>query len=1311
MDFRSSNHLENLGKKLLDNFASGYDSSATFPEQPNPDFFNHLNNLSNYLNGIFRDSNLPKTLFLTNTPTLSSINKNKIDVVRSLTADIFQDLKSLNKEPDFKIVNKSSVTESYKILLCALQILLKNQEEKNKKLKNKFDTLQAQYDDILQNVHTNKINQNSTSKSNEAFNSNSFEFENSSLDNSDEKLLKLMSVKYDELNNEMHLLRLKNNDQEREIEKLKQENNNLELEAEHLKMLTNKNDSSLKKDIKIAENTNARIFVLENDVSSLQIRINELNDISEKRKEKIKTLTQIIKEKESSLQAADGEIESLKMKLDKLSLQADTFDDAYNYKEQLEDKEKELSLKNEENQNMQFALNELSNQIEIINKDLSNESRIKNSLFAAVQRQSTILKKYENYVNQLNSNASKNKSTNEDLDKSAFEEELNDEIKKYIIKNYNDHEELINFISSNSDSKAPNKANKQRKQISSINFVKSLITFILDSNFVQNSPEINQNDIVIPQQNPEYEKIIELEKEKNQKLSNYFNCVLKFIDDIANSEEMQSWIVRDKFNINSMYEETFSDDLNTKNANNLFRDNLLKQSARIEAFLHDNNFLKFNNNGNETFNFLKLGKNLFSEMNSNKPIRLDDTVALLQAQITANDFLRKFSEELKIQNTRLISDIRALSSELNEQREYANDKENEINSYKNNVKKLNTALNEQNISPKKIIYKCLQILKANEFNNFDSNDNFNDVNNDHHIETDADYREKTENYINRLEKKLLSLRSKNVSLVEKIKQLRVLMEKQKVKFNEELSQMSEMNNSALQSLTQMNDSQNISPSSQSTINFENTIKEMHKELDEKETEINSLKINIQLLNDQILQEKARHKEILDQLKKEFEAKLAENEKESNTSQILSQKQQKDLEEKIKVMESKMKAQKAQHKAELKKIQTDAEIESQRSKESRAHYEILTQDLKEKLKAFKEKEINEKSNVKKIENELNETKNQLSKARIENRMLTLKIQTSEEKFNRERQLIETQNKMKIMKLQTEKEQEMTTLKEANEMDNHNFLADIYNNLKDFETELNVNFEIVKPVTQETILDLLNQLLHHYKVSNKQLKEYEEKFKIICNELKIKTKREEMNLLSTLREKINASKELDKMKNDVQNNSEVSNKLTTRSWEIWARRLHTLITDSFSTAKSSKELMSAIEETLVSAIGQRQVFRKMEILRYEKKMLLSLITSSRSHLLKSSNGVNNNRLSLFHILAVISAIRRLQRLSGHLKSSFGISSHLYRNQSLLKKVELSNSSQNESDSSPYVSHISDKSRLHDNCGAGNDRKNYPLINFVD
>jgi hypothetical protein len=100
--------------------------------------------------------------------------------------------------------------------------------------------------------------------------------------------------------------------------------------------------------------------------------------------------------------------------------------------------------------------------------------------------------------------------------------------------------------------------------------------------------------------------------------------------------------------------------------------------------------------------------------------------------------------------------------------------------------------------------------------------------------------------------------------------------------------------------------------------------------------------------------------------------------------------------------------------------------------------------------------------------------------------------------------------------------------------------------------------------------------------------------------------------------------------------VAQLMSKASWERWARRMQALATDNFTLARTPEEIQVALEEALLATQRQSSIARKLEVLRFEKRLLISKKTASRSATRKPP---------LKAAVIMVRALKRLQKLNGN------------------------------------------------------------------
>jgi hypothetical protein len=91
----------------------------------------------------------------------------------------------------------------------------------------------------------------------------------------------------------------------------------------------------------------------------------------------------------------------------------------------------------------------------------------------------------------------------------------------------------------------------------------------------------------------------------------------------------------------------------------------------------------------------------------------------------------------------------------------------------------------------------------------------------------------------------------------------------------------------------------------------------------------------------------------------------------------------------------------------------------------------------------------------------------------------------------------------------------------------------------------------------------------------------------------------------------------------------------NWEDWARRMHEIATGNFALAQTSEQIQAGLEEALLADQKQSGIARKLEMLRFQKRILVTGRVALRRGIQKPD---------LYSVIAVVIAVRRLNRLNG-------------------------------------------------------------------
>jgi chromosome segregation ATPase len=324
------------------------------------------------------------------------------------------------------------------------------------------------------------------------------------------------------------------------------------------------------------------------------------------------------------------------------------------------------------------------------------------------------------------------------------------------------------------------------------------------------------------------------------------------------------------------------------------------------------------------------------------------------------------------------------------------------------------------------------------------------------------------------------------------------------------------------------------------------------------------------------------------------------------------------------------------------LKNDLRLEEQRRDEVRSHFESILSDLRGKASDARKSETEARAALQKSETSAKQLKSELMTARIDLRMLEMKFNSAEEKAKREQNLMEIQFTTKHLALESAHQSALEDQKREFESKFIGFLASLCDRFKEF-----VDFS--RAVTEESasaILDELDRSFHEFSKRIEGLEASESELNTVRKILGAKTPI--IPLVTILSEE---SKQIEKIRSQVEKDrnevavllketkSHFTNNQKALDWEQWAKRICGLVTDDFVTARNAVEWQYRLEEALMGSLSDRQLRRKLEILRAEKELFVSGCLS----------GVRRGkrRVTLGSLMMVVTCVYKLQRISGHLR----------------------------------------------------------------
>ncbi|OHS93260.1 hypothetical protein TRFO_40435 [Tritrichomonas foetus] len=340
--------------------------------------------------------------------------------------------------------------------------------------------------------------------------------------------------------------------------------------------------------------------------------------------------------------------------------------------------------------------------------------------------------------------------------------------------------------------------------------------------------------------------------------------------------------------------------------------------------------------------------------------------------------------------------------------------------------------------------------------------------------------------------------------------------------------------------------------------------------------------------------------------------------------------------------------KSSSKKKQAKLATAVKFLQNKYEKSESEHAAKMSELTKKCEISQSSEEAAVKEAQKLKDEISEMKSKISNLSVELKMMNTRLQSKDEKMKREKALFESQLKLKVFTLESDSKTKIETVKNEMNMKNQEFLTKICRMFREmvdvnqYVDENTVEQVLTKVRSRLTTLDkdsfaadeanheisLIKQILGPIKYI---------KVSTAINELVENKKQLELELQKLDSENKLFKKDINEARSILSQNS--SNK----EWEDWAKKLYSLVSDGFCFVKTPKEIRSAVEEVVFAAVGNKIVWRRLDCLRAEKKLILAGAMRIRS---------KPGPPSIRQLMTIAIIIERLQKLSGHCKSNMAI-----------------------------------------------------------
>jgi hypothetical protein len=391
------------------------------------------------------------------------------------------------------------------------------------------------------------------------------------------------------------------------IELLKQEKEELAAQLRTSQNITDDLNAKLQSLQRRSDSSpGANAFVLEADLQAANSRCKELEQRRSAAHKKLRAFEQQLSELRDADRRKDDQISALKIEIDNLVREKDDLLTQSSLPK-LQVDTAEIELKDQEIQKLLRATEVLRGQIDLLTKDLASESDHKAQLLALLEKNSRALQFAESKLRDL---SREKQQWSDHLLASASQTPADTES----TRNSDILSQISDFV---------------RREFAGADFLPDCLSVFEHTPDVPSAVQrLLQTVAAAAQQTVENSEL----NDQNERLGVYVANLSHFIDQIANSREIQSWLL----------DSASADDVQSL---------LLAQWSRIDSFIRENGLEVDSSAVLPNFTDLPAGQ-----------------LGQFAALSLANDVLRKYAAHLAYENQRLASDVQELRHEISQSR-------------------------------------------------------------------------------------------------------------------------------------------------------------------------------------------------------------------------------------------------------------------------------------------------------------------------------------------------------------------------------------------------------------------------------------------------------------------------------------------------------------------------------------------------------------------------------------------------------------------------------------------------------------------
>jgi phage host-nuclease inhibitor protein Gam len=289
-------------------------------------------------------------------------------------------------------------------------------------------------------------------------------------------------------------------------------------------------------------------------------------------------------------------------------------------------------------------------------------------------------------------------------------------------------------------------------------------------------------------------------------------------------------------------------------------------------------------------------------------------------------------------------------------------------------------------------------------------------------------------------------------------------------------------------------------------------------------------------------------------------------------------------------------------ARIRRLQKKLDAQTEKVTAVKEAFETASEELRQRTEDF----LNAQIKIRALENELKLVQVELSDAHVDHKMALLKLATSEENLKRERSLAKSQSQTVELSFEAAHEQALADQQTIFDQT----LKEVLNRI----AQLLKEFILTDLITEEGVIHAIRDVMEelaHVRIKLKEVLEAEAELAAVRSTLGISEDRSVVKTVSQL--------------------------LAKATWEQWARRMHVLATGNCTIARTNEEIQTGLEEALMVSQRQSGIARKLEMLRFEKKLLIKGKVVPKGL---------TRRSSLRAVIYCVGTLWKLQKLAGNM-----------------------------------------------------------------